>query len=56
MSDYQWEVEEPDFRRTAFTPTTHDGKPYLIAVCQTFEGGKWEGFVAMKPVRADRGR
>jgi hypothetical protein len=44
-----WQFETADFRRTAYTRTTHDGRPYLIATCQSFERGKWEGFVSMFP-------
>ena len=45
----RWQVETADFRRTAYRRTSHNGRNWLIAECQSFEGGKWEGFVSMVP-------
>jgi hypothetical protein len=49
MTEYQWEVEAEDTRRTAYRRVMHDGRPWLMATVQYFEGGKWEGRVAMVP-------
>ncbi len=50
MDRGKWESETEDFRRSAPLPTMHNGKPYLLTVCQELVGGRWEGFVSMQPL------
>jgi hypothetical protein len=45
----RWAFESADFRRTAYRLTQHDGRSWLMAECESFEGGRWEGFVSMVP-------
>ena len=44
-----WEIEAPEFRRTAYTLMQHEGRPWLIATCQSLIAGRWEGYVSMVP-------
>lgn len=43
-----WVVEGPEFRRTAFRPTTVRGRPAEYAFCQELVDGRWEGFAAVR--------
>ena len=45
----RWAHETADYRRTAYTKAMHDGRPWLIATCETLTGGRWEGNVTMLP-------
>lgn len=49
MPDNRWEVETPEFRRTAYHATQHEGRPYLIAECESLVEGRWEAFVSLVP-------
>jgi hypothetical protein len=44
-------MEQQDFRMSEPTITFHDGKAYLILVCEEFVNGRWEGFVSMQPMK-----
>jgi hypothetical protein len=39
------------FRSRRLKPTFHNGKPYMLFECSEWVGGRWEGFVAMHPLR-----
>lgn len=43
-----WEIEQADFRRTAFRQTRHNGEVIEYAECEELVDGRWEGFVSMK--------
>jgi len=42
--------QQDDFRMSKPTITFHDGKAYLVRVCEEFVNGRWEGFASMVPV------
>jgi hypothetical protein len=49
-----WEVEGPDFRRTAFRRVTRaNGQVVMMAECEELVDERWEGFVSMRTVRSD---
>jgi hypothetical protein len=42
---------QESFRMSEPTITFHDGKAYLIRVCEELVNGRWEGFVSMQRVK-----
>jgi hypothetical protein len=44
----------PDFRTYAPEGTMRGGERIIYQLCESFEGGKWEGFVSIKMPKALR--
>jgi len=70
MTEQEMKQEEPDsgnhpdepwqysddgtFRWLPPNPTYHNGKPYMLVECAEWVEGRWEGFVAMHPLKEQR--